>query len=59
MGGDIYKPIDEDELCDVVSNALAHEIPLEVVGTGSKRGLGRPVYAERTITTKALSGITL
>jgi len=37
-----FTPADIDELRDAVAEALAAEEPLELVGGGSKRGLGRP-----------------
>ena len=33
--------------------------PLEIVGHGSKRGIGRPLQAEHTLDLSALSGVTL
>lgn len=47
--------------------ALAHEIraahesgtPLEIAGGGTRRDLGRPVQAEKTISTASLNGISL
>ncbi len=56
---DIVKPRDEDEVLDAVQAALADETPIEILGHGSKRGLGRPVAAERHVDTSALTGIKL
>ena len=41
-----FTPADIDELRDAVAEALAAEEPLELVGGGSKRGLGRPVQEQ-------------
>ncbi|MEN3973529.1 FAD-binding protein [Emcibacter sp. SYSU 3D8] len=38
-----YKPTDENELAELISWAAAQALPLELVGSGSKRGLGCPV----------------
>ena len=38
---------------------VADEAPLEIVGQGSKRGLGRPVQAARQLDLSGLGGITL
>ena len=56
---DILKPRDEDDVLAAVRDALAEERPVEILGHGSKRGLGRPVEAAAQIDTGGLSGITL
>lgn len=55
----ILKPRDEDDVLAAVRDALDDERPLELVGHGSKRGLGRPVEADTQIDVGALSGVTL
>ena len=52
-------PATEDELRDAVAGALAVQTPLDVAGAGTKRGLGRPTNAARTLSTRALAGIRL
>jgi glycolate oxidase FAD binding subunit len=52
-------PADEAGIIAAVAEAYAGGTPLEIVGNGSKRGLLRPVQAARTLSTAALSGITL
>ena len=52
-----FTPADLNELRDAVAEALATEEPLEIVGGGSKRGLGRPVQAAHTLDLSRLSGI--
>ena len=56
---DILKPRDEDEVLAAVRDALDEERPMEILGHGSKRGLGRPVEAAAQIDTRGLTGITL
>lgn len=56
---DILKPRDEDEVLAAVQDALDDERPVEIVGHGSKRGLGRPVTAAAQIDTSGLTGVTL
>jgi glycolate oxidase FAD binding subunit len=52
-------PADEAGIIDAVKAArVAHE-PLAIEGQGSKRGLLRPVQAARSLSTRALTGITL
>lgn len=53
------RPRDAAQVLDTVRWAVAEEQPLELVGAGSKRGLGRPCQATHTLDLSALSGITL
>lgn len=59
MAADIFVPEDEDGVRDIVATCLADETALEIMGAGSKRSLGRPVDARKTLTTRALSGVSL
>ena len=52
-----FVPTSIDELRDAVAAALAAEEPLELVGGGSKRGLGRPLQTAHTLDLSRLSGI--
>jgi glycolate oxidase FAD binding subunit len=52
-----FAPADLTELQGVILEALAAEEALEVVGGGSKRGLGRPLQLPRTLDLSRLSGI--
>src|SRR6201982_1510323 len=52
-----FAPVDLPELRDQISGALAAEDPLELVGGGSKRGLGRPVRAAHQLDLTRLTGI--
>jgi glycolate oxidase FAD binding subunit len=53
------KPATADEVRDIVAQAAADDTPLEIVGQGTKRGLGRPVQAAQQLDLSGLSGITL
>ncbi len=59
MTATIFRPTDERQVEDVVAWACGTRTPLEVVGGGSKRRLGRPVQAAHTLETAALSGLEL
>lgn len=48
-----------DDVRDIVAAAVSEGSPLAIEGAGSKRGLGRPVQAARTVSLAAMSGITL
>jgi glycolate dehydrogenase FAD-binding subunit len=52
-----FAPADLTELRDQIAGALAAEEPVELVGGGSKRGLGRPVQAAHQLDLARLSGI--
>jgi glycolate oxidase FAD binding subunit len=54
-----FNPRTEGEIVDAVRWALAEQAPVEVVGQGSKRDLGRPLQTEHTIALSDYSGITL
>jgi len=53
------KPGDAEQVREAVAWAAAEETPLEVLGGGSKRHLGRPVQVTHGLELSALSGITL
>jgi len=53
----LFKPEDAPALRDVVAWAADAEQPLEIVGGGSKRSLGRPLQVAHTLDLSALSGI--
>ncbi len=56
------RPASEDQLCDAVAWAVAEGVPLEVLGGGSKRMMGRPTMdADNAaiLDLTALSGIAL
>ena len=52
-------PDDEDGVKDAIAEALADAAPLEILGNGTKRCVGRPVTASRSLSLAGLSGITL
>src|SRR6516225_9842790 len=52
-----FTPADLFELRDAVAEALAVEEPLELVGSGSKRGLGRPLQTPHLLDLSRLSGV--
>ena len=52
-------PTTEAELAEAVAEAASARSPLEIRGGGTRSTLGRPVQAEKTLSTAALSGISL
>ena len=57
-GGNLH-PQTDAEVLDAVRWAAAEEVPLEVVGQGSKRVLGHPMQTAHTLDMSAMSGVTL
>ncbi|MCC7271100.1 MAG: glycolate oxidase subunit GlcE [Alphaproteobacteria bacterium] len=55
----ILKPDDAARLAEMVAGALAEGAPLEIVGGGTKRGLGRPMQTRATLDLSGLAGVTL
>lgn len=56
---DLIAPDSEDALASAVADAAAHRTPLAVAGGGTLAGLGRPMQTAATLSTAALTGITL
>lgn len=54
----LIEPIDEAALRDAIAEAVAARCTLAIEGGGTKRGLGRPVVADRQLSLARLSGIT-
>jgi len=54
-----FTPTTAQEVLNIVRWAAAEEAPLEVLGHGSKRDIGRPVQTEHVLDLSQLSGITL
>jgi glycolate oxidase FAD binding subunit len=52
-------PTSIDEVVELIRQAAADRAPLEILGHGSKRGLGRPVQAARQLDLSGLTGIVL
>ncbi len=53
------KPETPEQVVEAVTWAVAEETPLEVIGRGSKRTLGRPAQVGNGLDLSSLSGITL
>lgn len=55
----VFTPTTSAEVLDAVRWAAGEEQPLEVLGHGSKRGIGRPAQTEHAIDLSRLTGVTL
>ncbi len=56
---DVQRPGADWELQFVIAGCAERRLPIEIVGSGSKRAIGRPVDGTVTITTASLRGISL
>lgn len=54
-----FTPSSAAEVLTAVQWAVSEETPLEILGHGSKRGIGRPVQTEHAIDLSGLTGVTL
>ncbi|MBL0935549.1 MAG: FAD-binding protein [Rhizobiaceae bacterium] len=54
-----FTPSSAAETLDVVQWAVSEETPLEILGHGSKRGIGRPAQTEHAVDLSGLTGVTL
>lgn len=57
--GDVIKPTTPEQLADAVAWAAAERRPLQILGSGAKRRLGRPVAADTVLDLSALTGIVM
>ena len=54
-----FTPTTSDEVLSSVAWAAAEGAPLEIIGHGSKRGIGRPLQTQHTLDLSKLTGVTL
>lgn len=54
-----FSPTSAADVLAAVQWALSEEAPLEILGHGSKRGIGRPQQTEHSLDLSQLSGVTL
>ncbi len=54
---DTFAPTSADQVTELVTASIANEAPLAVGGNATKAGLGRPVEAAHTLSTRDLRGI--
>ncbi|MGE0238681.1 MAG: glycolate oxidase subunit GlcE [Parvibaculaceae bacterium] len=54
-----FRPETETDLVAIVQDALAEKTPLELIGTGTKRGLGRPMQTAATLDLSGFAAVAL
>jgi len=55
----VFAPETEAQACEAIASARAGKRTLEIVGGGTRSGLGRPVNADCILSTQKLRGVTL
>lgn len=55
----ILTPASENDACAAVHEAVRDGAPLALEGGGTKAALGRPIQTARTLSSRALTGVTL
>jgi glycolate oxidase FAD binding subunit len=53
------RPHTDEELCEAVAWAAGETAPVEIIGTGTKRGIGRVMQVAATLDLSGLSGVSL
>lgn len=53
----IIKPENAEQVKDAIAWAVSNKTPMELVGAGTKRGMGRPSQTDQTLSLEGLSGI--
>lgn len=54
-----FEPRDQKDVIELVTAAIANEQPMEVMGTRTRAGLGRPLELTRGLSTTGLTGVSL
>ena len=53
----IFYPQKENEVADIIKKSYKSNIPIEIIGSGSKKGIGRPIQCAQTLSLSKLEGI--
>jgi glycolate oxidase FAD binding subunit len=55
----LYRPAADWELARIIADAAAGNVPVEILGSGTKRNVGRPISASAQISLRGMGGIML
>ena len=53
----VYKPADEIEASDFIKEIYKKNLPTEIIGSGSKRHIGKKLQCAKTLKLSKLSGV--
>lgn len=56
---DLYRPAADWELARIIADAAAGNVAVEILGSGTKRSIGRPIAANAQISLRGMGGILL
>ena len=54
---DLAYPKSEKEVADLIKQFYKSNTPIEIIGSGSKRSIGKPLQCAQTLSLSKLSGI--
>ena len=54
---DLLYPEKEKEVSNIIKKLYKSNIPIEIIGTGSKRKIGKPLQCGKTLSLSKLDGI--
>ena len=54
---DLVYPKSEKEVADLIKQFYKSNTPIEIIGSGSKRNIGKPLQCAKTLSLSKLSGI--
>jgi glycolate oxidase FAD binding subunit len=55
----LAKPVLPDDVAHTIADAAARGLPIEIMGGGTKRTIGRPMNAALGLSTRLMSGVTM
>jgi glycolate oxidase FAD binding subunit len=53
----VFYPQKENEVADIIKRSYKSNIPIEIIGSGSKKGIGKPIQCAKTLNLSKLDGI--
>ena len=57
FNSDILKPNNEDDLQEIIKYCYKKDLPIEIIGTGTKNQIGKKLQCAKTLDMSSMSGI--
>ena len=57
FNSDILKPNNENDIQDIIKYCYKKDLPLEIIGTGTKQNIGKKLQCAKTLEMSNFSGI--